>query len=93
MKEGTEQLPRKVNLQDILDKIITTEYIRLNDGRTTLCNVTMRNGFTVRGESSCVDLKEFNQALGEKYAFENAVDKLWQLEGYLLTERRHQAGL
>lgn len=93
MKEEAEQLPRKVHLQDIIDKIVSTEYIRMTDGRTTVCNVTMRNGFTVRGESSCVDAREFNQALGEKYAFEQAIDKIWAFEGYLLRERHYQAGM
>jgi hypothetical protein len=53
----------------------------------------MQNGFTILGQSSCVDPKEFNIALGEKYAYEDAIDKIWQLEGYLLAERRYQAGL
>jgi hypothetical protein len=53
----------------------------------------MQNGFTILGQSSCVDPKEFNIALGEKYAYEDAIDKSWQLEGYLLAERRYQAGL
>ena len=93
MRENIEKLPNKVSLDDIFKKIVSSEYIRMSDGRTTICHITLRNGFTVRGESACVDPKEYNLALGEKYAYENAIDKIWQLEGYLLCERRHQAGL
>ena len=47
----------------------------------------MVNGFGVRGESACVDPRNFDEAIGRSIAYENAFDKLWQLEGYLLAER------
>lgn len=93
MNEHIETLPTSVTLPSIQAKIKATEYILLPDGRTTICMITMENGFTIRGESSCVDATRYNQALGEKYAYENAVDKIWSLEGYLLTQRRFEAGL
>ncbi|MEY8206111.1 MAG: Gp49 family protein [Bermanella sp.] len=40
------------------------------------------------GESACVDPKNFDKALGEKYAIQRAAadaeNKLWELEGYSL---------
>lgn len=93
MNEQVEKMPNRVTISDIMRKIKTTEYIRLSDGKTTICNITLENGYSVRGESACVDPAAFNLALGEKYAFENAVDKIWPLEGYLLQERRYQAGV
>ena len=60
------------------------------DGRTTVCQLTMQNGFTVRGESSCVSVENFNKELGEKYAYEKAFDAAWAFEGYLLAELRHR---
>jgi hypothetical protein len=47
----------------------------------------------VTGTSACVDPANFNQATGEHYAFEKAFEKLWDLEGYLLKQRRFEAGL
>lgn len=88
-----EQIPNSVTLAAIQDKVRKTEYVLLPDGRTTICMLTLQNGFTVRGESSCVDIARYNRALGEKYAYEDAINKIWPLEGYLLTERRFQAGL
>jgi len=93
MRENTEQLPNRVTMDSILKKIKSTEYIRLKDGKTTICNVTLENGYSVRGESACVDPGQFNLALGEKYAFEQAIDKIWPLEGYLLQELRYKAGV
>ena len=55
--------------------------------RLTLCVLVLRNGFKVTGESSCVDAQNFDVALGRKIARQNALDKVWMLEGYLLKER------
>lgn len=67
-------------------KIKDAKFTILEDGRTTICNLYLENGFTVRGESACVSKENFNQAIGEQIAFENAKEKVWELEGYLLAE-------
>ncbi len=79
-----------VTMADIQLKIEKTIYMRIPDTTVTICMITLKNGFSVRGESACVSPENYNQAVGEKYAFENAFDKLWQLEGYLLAERLYQ---
>ena len=33
------------------------------------------------------DYEAYNQEIGESIAFENAFDKLWQLEGYVLKNK------
>jgi hypothetical protein len=86
-----ETLPVKVQMTDMLAKIKDTQYVLMPNGRTTVCQVTLENGFTVEGSSACVVKEEYNQALGEKYSFEKAIDKMWELEGYLLAEKRYQA--
>ena len=53
----------------------------------TVCCLTLRNGFTVTGESACASPENFNAELGRKIARENARNKIWMLEGYLLKER------
>jgi hypothetical protein len=86
-------LPIKVSVGDINAKIKYSTYQLLEGTTTTICQIMMVNGFSVIGTSACVDPKEYNQALGEKYAYEAAFDKLWELEGYLLKQRRFEAGL
>ncbi len=56
-------------------------------GRLTVCVLTLRNGFLVTGESSCVSAANFDEELGRKIARDNAKDKVWELEGYALRER------
>lgn len=58
--------------------------------RVTICQVTLVNDFDVRGESACVDPANFDRDLGEHYAREDAMRKLWPLFGFLLAEQLHQ---
>jgi hypothetical protein len=49
----------------------------------------LKNGFSVRGESACVDPRNFNMEIGQQLAYRDAFSKMWQLEGYLLAEKRN----
>ena len=49
--------------------------------------MTLKKGFTVTGESACASPENFDAEVGNKIAFENAREKIWALEGYLLKER------
>lgn len=80
----------KVTMADIEDMIVGTNYTVLPDGRTTICQLTLRNGFTVLGSSACVCAENFDEALGQKYSREQAVDHCWELAGLLLAERLYQ---
>jgi len=80
-------MENKVTLEGIKSKIRAECYIVLPDGRTTICQLTLQNGYTINGTSACVDPAEFDRDAGRKYAFESAVSKIWPLEGYLLAER------
>ncbi len=51
---------------------------------TTLCFLVLNSGFTVVGKSACADPAEFNEAVGRKFAREDAVRQIWALEGYVL---------
>lgn len=51
-----------------------------------MCCLTLVNGFTVTGESACASPENFNAEIGEKIAFEQARNKIWMLEGYLLKQ-------
>ena len=53
----------------------------------TICCLKLKNGFLVTGESSAVSLANFDAEIGRKIAKQNARDKIWMLEGYLLKER------
>ena len=80
----------KVTLDGIKAKIKGETYLVLPDGRTTLCMLTLENGYTIKGLSACVDASEFNLDIGRKFAFEDAINQIWPLEGYLLAEKIHK---
>lgn len=52
----------------------------------TFCVLVLENGFTVTGESACASPENFDAEIGRKIAFENARNKIWLLEGYLLKQ-------
>lgn len=85
-----EQHRKTVSLSDIQARIAKVEYTVLPDTTTTICQMHMVNGYVILGFSACVDKNKFNQALGEKYAYEDAINKSWPLEGYLLAEEIYQ---
>ncbi|MBC8642120.1 hypothetical protein IAG25_35535 [Caballeronia sp. EK] len=55
----------------------------------TFCVLVLRNGFTVTGESACASPENFDAEIGRKIARQNAVAKIWPLEGYLLKQHLH----
>lgn len=56
-------------------------------GLLTFCVLQLVNGFTVTGESACASPENFDAELGRKIARQNAVNKIWPLEGYLLKSK------
>lgn len=52
----------------------------------TVCCLTLKNGFTVTGESACASPENFDADVGRRVARAKAKDKIWALEGYLLKQ-------
>lgn len=52
----------------------------------TFCIITLENGFTVTGESACASPENFDADIGKEIAYDNAREKIWVLEGYLLKQ-------
>jgi hypothetical protein len=72
---------------DIDAVIVGKTFTRLPSGKVLVCELTLANGFTVRGEAAVVDPANFRQDIGEEVSFTNARNKVWELEGYLLQQR------
>lgn len=82
-----------VTPQDVKDEIVDETYTVLPNGRTTVCQLTLKNGFTVEGQSACVDIANFNKELGQKIAREMAVEKIWPLLGFRLADKLAEKGM
>jgi hypothetical protein len=80
----------KVTIEQIEGKIVGETYTVLPSGKVVVCELTLENGFSVRGEAAVVDRTNFNGEIGMKISKEDAVRKIWQLEGYLLQEKLYQ---
>lgn len=80
-----------VTKESIEAKIKSTDFSVHAGSTLTVAVVTLENGFTVVGKSACASPENFNKALGEKYAYDDAFKKIWALEGYLLREKIYQA--
>lgn len=77
----------RLNPEMIDATIVSEQYHVFPNTTLTVCALTLRNGFIVVGESAAASPANFDQALGRKIARENARNKIWSLEGYLLREK------
>lgn len=69
----------------MIDETIVSEQYHVFPGTTlTVCALTLRNGFTVTGESAAASPENFDEEIGRKISRENARSRIWALEGYLL---------
>lgn len=68
-----------------IDSVIRkTTYWNPPGATLTVCVLTLKNGFCVVGESASASPENFDAELGKRLAYDNARNKIWQLEGYLL---------
>ncbi len=75
-----------------IESVIVSEQYHVFEGTTfTSCLLTLKNGFTVHGESACASPENFDPELGRKIARDNAKNKIWMLEGYLIRDKLHSA--
>lgn len=82
----------RIRPADIDAAVVSHQYCLFPGTTVTVCCLTLRNGFSVIGESAAASPENFDAEIGRKVAFENAKQKIWALEGYLLRERLHAAG-
>lgn len=81
----------RVSLARIHSLVKSETFTLLPNGRTTVCQLTLENGFTVEGQSACVSIKAYDKEVGQQIARDNAIEAIWLLEGYLLAQRLHDA--
>lgn len=80
------QAPR-VTMEMVNEQIVWETYTVLPSGRVTVCELTLKNGFTVRGESAVVFIENNVPQTGREIARKKAADQIWQLLGYELRSK------
>ncbi|MCW6831681.1 Gp49 family protein [Salmonella enterica] len=68
----------------------THQEILNNLNLVTLCIIILENGFKVEGVSACVDPANYDESKGRECAYENAFNKIWELEGYMLRQALYE---
>lgn len=53
----------------------------------TYVTVQMKNGFTIRESTTCVDPANYDEEIGKKICLEKIEDKVWFLLGYVLQDK------
>jgi hypothetical protein len=76
----------------LIDNVVVHAQYHVFEGSClTVCCLTLLNGYTVTGESACVSPENFNAKIGKEVSYENARNKIWALEGYLLKDRLYNS--
>lgn len=57
------------------------------DKPVTYVTVRMKNGFTLRESTTCVDPANYSEEIGKQICLEKIEDKVWFLLGYALQDR------
>lgn len=84
----TKGLTAKRVTPDMLDaEIVAEDYHVFPGSCLTVCCLTLKNGFTVTGESACASPENFNSEIGQTIARSNAREKLWPLLGFRLRDQ------
>ena len=72
---------------DIDQAIVSEQYYVFPKTTLTVCALTLKNGFIVTGESAAASPENFDKEIGRKISRENARNKIWSLEGYVLRNK------
>lgn len=88
-----DEIPNSLSVESITSVIDAQLFKRIDNSTTTLCILTLQNGYIVVGKSACISKDVFDENLGQQFAYQDALAKIWELEGYLLAQRRFEAGV
>lgn len=94
-QRSPERQDKALSYDDVQSQIKEVSFNELRNSvgelRTTLCTLTMPNGFEVRGESVVLDESNYNSELGQHYAYLAARNNLMPLCALLAKEAQHLA--
>lgn len=58
----------------------------------TYVTVRMKNGFTLRESTTCVDPANYSEEIGKEICLKHIEDKIWLLLGYALQDKAFKEG-
>lgn len=85
--KAVQKTPNRISLDSIKEKIDQVEYFHPETcSHMTIAVIVMGNGYAAVGKSAPADPKNYDEALGKKFAYDDAIRQIWPLEGYRLCE-------
>ena len=86
--KAVQKTPNRVALDDMEAKVASVEFYNpANIPHMTVAVLVMKNGYAVLGKSAPADPDNYDEEHGRRLAREDAMRKIWPLEGYALRER------
>lgn len=91
-------MPKSVTIADIDSSIAAIYFLNAYDAlgkevprmeslkNLTICVLVLSNGYTVIGQSACVDPALYDEEIGQRLAMDDAKKKIWPLLGFRLAD-------
>ena len=73
------------NMQDVIVRTLQDF-----DKPCTYVTVRMKNGFTLRESTTCVDPANYDEEIGKEICLKRIESKIWYLLGYALQEKLYR---
>ncbi len=67
--------------------VVDVQTITVCGKKVTLVAARLTNGFVLIETSTCVDPANYDESIGAEICIKRIREKIWELEGYLLSER------
>lgn len=77
---------RYVRTEDVEAEILATQYHQFVGTTVTVCVISLQNGFTVVGKSACANPDNFDPALGQELAYDDAKQQIYSLIAFRLCD-------
>lgn len=75
-----------VTIEAVKKEILSIQYHHFEYTTLVVCAITLKNGYTVTGESACANTEVFNEELGRNLAQCKAEQKIWALLAFRLRD-------
>jgi hypothetical protein len=81
----------RITPEDVTAAIASHTFGFSPSGKSYLCDITLHNGFVVRGEAAVASPENFNLLTGQQLTYGRAREAIWPYLGFLLHQRQWEA--
>lgn len=89
--QGKAPIGPRMTAEMVESLIKDIEYTLLPNKRSTVCSITLVNGFMVNGVSSLISSFDYDEEVGQITAHKKAMAEVWDVASILFTEKLHQS--